>query len=121
MGARRRPLLTLCRSGETGRRAGLKIRWALPPVWVRPPPPAPTLTTFASAPDVELRPSPFGYAAGFRHDPPRAHLPHQRSLPSPRRLTWNSGPRPSATPRASGTTPHALTFRTNAHYLRVGA
>src|SRR6185437_7308853 len=30
------------RSGETGRRAGLKIRWALPPVWVRFPPPAPS-------------------------------------------------------------------------------
>ena len=26
-----------CRSGETGRRAGLKIPWALRPVWVRPP------------------------------------------------------------------------------------
>jgi hypothetical protein len=28
------------RSGETGRRAGLKIRWGLPPVRVRFPPPA---------------------------------------------------------------------------------
>ena len=36
-------LFTLCRSGETGRRAGLKIPWGLPPVWVRFPPPAPTL------------------------------------------------------------------------------
>src|SRR5262245_29273109 len=31
---------TLRRSGETGRRAGLKIRWGLPPVRVRFPPPA---------------------------------------------------------------------------------
>src|SRR6185503_4311438 len=30
-----------CRSGETGRRAGLKIPWGSPPVWVRFPPPAP--------------------------------------------------------------------------------
>ena len=30
-----------CRSGEIGRRAGLKIPWGLPPVWVRFPPPAP--------------------------------------------------------------------------------
>src|SRR5262249_33118728 len=29
------------RSGETGRRAGLKIPWGSPPVWVRFPPPAP--------------------------------------------------------------------------------
>ena len=28
------------RSGETGRRAGLKIPWGSPPVWVRFPPPA---------------------------------------------------------------------------------
>ena len=34
------PILT-CRSGETGRRAGLKIPWGSPPVWVRFPPPAP--------------------------------------------------------------------------------
>ncbi len=32
----------LCRSGETGRRAGLKIPWALPPVSVRFRPPAPS-------------------------------------------------------------------------------
>src|SRR4051794_29623367 len=31
------------RSGETGRRAGLKIRWGLPPVRVRFPPPAPAI------------------------------------------------------------------------------
>ena len=40
------------RSGETGRRAGLKIRWGLPPVWVRFPPPAPisqSLTRFRSS------------------------------------------------------------------------
>jgi hypothetical protein len=30
-----------CRSGETGRRAGLKIPWGSLPVRVRPPPPAP--------------------------------------------------------------------------------
>ena len=36
----RAPILT-CRSGETGRRAGLKIPWGSPPVWVRFPPPAP--------------------------------------------------------------------------------
>ena len=33
------------RSGETGRRAGLKIRWGLPPVRVRFPPPAPITPT----------------------------------------------------------------------------
>src|SRR3990172_2072692 len=33
--------LVFCRSGETGRRARLKILWGLPPVWVRFPPPAP--------------------------------------------------------------------------------
>jgi hypothetical protein len=33
----------MCRSGETGRRAGLKIPWGSPPVWVRFPPPAPFL------------------------------------------------------------------------------
>src|SRR5204863_2264256 len=32
---------TLSRSGETGRRAGLKIPWGLHPVRVRFPPPAP--------------------------------------------------------------------------------
>src|SRR4030095_897607 len=31
---------TTGRSGETGRRAGLKIPWGSPPVWVRFPPPA---------------------------------------------------------------------------------
>src|SRR5262249_13999513 len=34
-------LVSQSRSGETGRRAGLKIPWGLPPVRVRFPPPAP--------------------------------------------------------------------------------
>src|SRR5262245_53780039 len=33
------------RSGETGRRAGLKIRWGSLPVWVRFPPPAPSFSS----------------------------------------------------------------------------
>src|SRR5215472_13542751 len=44
-----------CRSGETGRRAGLKIPWGLLPVRVRFPPPAPRfLRIHAPIVDVEL-------------------------------------------------------------------
>ena len=65
------------RSGETGRRAGLKIRWALPPVWVRFPPPAPRAALRRVKPELEsgARPSPlrdsgFGHASHLRHQPP---------------------------------------------------
>ncbi len=40
----------LGRSGETGRRAGLKIPWGSPPVWVQFPPPAPTTLPPTHAP-----------------------------------------------------------------------
>jgi len=48
----------LCRSGGTGRRAGLKIPCPLRGVWVRPPPPAPLFHwIYATAePLTEVRP-----------------------------------------------------------------
>src|SRR5262245_49058664 len=46
-----------CRSGETGRRAGLKIPFGSPRVWVRPPPPAPRSQRVARSASRSLQPS----------------------------------------------------------------
>jgi hypothetical protein len=58
-----------CRSGEIGRRAGLKIPWGSPPVWVRFPPPAPA---FAHLPACHSPQVSFAWAGQLGRHPPLA-------------------------------------------------
>ena len=64
------------RNGGTGRRAGLKIRFAVRRVWVRPPLPAPSLTSFGLMPEERLRHAAQRCRAAPAGSPPGEHPRH---------------------------------------------